>query len=152
LLPNGNLRTGAYCARDNITERPINTNQAASSFSATCIRGQCSIPLNVLSSSNYNAAATATNYEPWWPPSKGGLWNDDLTTKPTTASSANCAGFAGSVPFGAFTGRAPIAGVSRQPEYLIEKITLDFVRITARGFGRNPNTEVVLQSYFRPFQ
>jgi Tfp pilus assembly protein PilX len=26
------------------------------------------------------------------------------------------------------------------------------VRITARGFGMNANSEVVLQSYFRPFE
>jgi|688.fasta_scaffold391919_1 type IV pilus assembly protein PilX len=151
-LPNGTLRAGAFCARNNITERPINTNQAGSSFGADCLRGQCSIATSILASSNYNAAPSATNYEPWWPATKGGLWNDDLSTKPTTAASANCASFTGGVPFGTFTGRTRIPGVSRQPEYLIEKITLDFVRITARGFGRNPNTEVVLQSYFRPFQ
>ena len=151
-LPNGTLRTGAFCSRDNITERPINTNQAGSSFGADCLRGQCSIATSILTSSNYSAAPSTTNYEPWWPATRGGLWNDDLSTKPTTAASANCASFKGGVPFGTFSGRTRIPGVSRQPEYLIEKITLDFVRITARGFGRNPNTEIVLQSYFRPFQ
>ena len=152
-LPNGTLRTGAFCSRMDGAERPVNGRQAASAYAPNCLRGQCDLPSSAhLNSTNYGAAPSATNYEPWWPASKGGLWNDDLSTKPTTAASAKCAGFTGGVPFGTFTGRTRIPGVSRQPEYLIEKITLDFVRITARGFGRNPNTEIVLQSYFRPYQ
>lgn len=150
-LKDGTLRTGAFCARTYKAERPITDPSAGSAYASTCLRGQCSpSPSVVANNSNYDTAPTATNYEAWWPASKGGLWNDDLSTKPTTAASANCANFTGGVPFGTFTGRTRIAGVVRQPEYLIEKISSDFVRITARGFGRNPNTEIVLQSYFRP--
>ncbi len=150
-LKDGAPRAGAFCARTYRAERPITDPSAGSSYVATCLRGQCSAsPSVVANNSNYNTAPSATNYEAWWPASKGGLWNDDISTKPTSAASANCANFTGGVPFGTFTGRTRIAGVSRQPEYLIEKMSSDFVRITARGFGRNPNTEIVLQSYFRP--
>ena len=150
-LKDGALRTGAFCARTYKAERPITDPAAGSAYVADCLRGQCSpSPSVVASNSNYATAPSATNYEAWWPASKGGLWNDDLSTKPVSAASANCAGFKGGVPFGTFSGRTRIAGVTRQPEYLIEKMSADFVRITARGFGRNPNTEIVLQSYFRP--
>ena len=148
-LINGTLRTGAFCDRGQ--DRAITSPQAYSKFSSTCLRGQCSAsPSVTAANSNYATAPSATNYEAWWPASKGGLWNDDISTKPTSAASANCDSFTGGVPFGTFTGRNRIVGVSRQPEYLIEQMSKDFVRITARGFGRNSNTEVVLQSYFRP--
>lgn len=152
-LKDGALRTGAFCARTYKAERPITDPAAGSAYVADCLRGQCSpSPSVVANNSNYDTATLprGTNYEAWWPASKGGYWNDDLSTKPTSAASANCAVFTGGVPFGTFTGRARLPGVSRQPEYLIEKMSIDFVRITARGFGRNPNTEIVLQSYFRP--
>ena len=150
-LKDGALRTGAFCARTYKAERPITDPSAGSAYIGSCLRGQCSpSPSVIANNSNYDTAPTATNYEAWWPASKGGLWNDDLATKPTSAASANCASFTGGVPFGTFTGRARLPGVSRQPEYLVEKMSIDFVRITARGFGRNPNTEIVLQSYFRP--
>lgn len=153
-LRNGAPRAGAFCARLSGLERPVTAPSAYSSFTSTCERGQCSpSPSVVAGNSNYATAVaqpTPTNYEAWWPASKGGLWNDDLSTKPTTAASANCATFTGGVPFGTFTGRNRVVGVARQPEYLIERMSPDFVRITARGFGRNVNTEIVLQSYFRP--
>jgi Tfp pilus assembly protein PilX len=44
--------------------------------------------------------------------------------------------------------------VARQPEYLIEYLAAGndkVMRITARGFGADINTEVVMQSYFRPY-
>lgn len=150
LLPTGTLRAGAFCDRG--TDRALSGTAAPSAFQANCLRGQCRVPPAMYATTNYDTAPSATNYEPWWPASKGGLWNDDISTKPTTAASANCLTFTGGVPFGTFSGRTRIAGVSRQPEYLIEALTngTDLVRITARGFGRNPNTEIVLQSYFRP--
>jgi Tfp pilus assembly protein PilX len=44
-----------------------------------------------------------------------------------------------------------LAGVIRQPEYLIEFINISpdarLFRVTARGFGSNAQAEVVLQSY-----
>ena len=101
-------------------------------------------------------SAPVVNPEPWWPTtnSKGGLWGLDAD-KPSDAkgAGADCT-FNGSVPLGTFTGVARLAGVARQPEYLIEYISRGddkITRITARGFGANANTEVVVQSYFRPF-
>ena len=150
-LTNGTLRAGAFCARLAGLERPSTAPSAYSAFTSVCDRGQCApSPSVTAGNSNYATAPSATNYEAWWPASKGGLWNDNLSTKPTTAASANCATFTGGVPFGTFTGRSRVVGVSRQPEYLIERMSPDFVRITARGFGRNVNTEIVVQSYFRP--
>lgn len=150
LLATGSMRAGAFCDRN--IDRPLSDAAASSAFQANCPRGQCSLPPGMLATTNYATAPSANNYEPWWPASRGGLWNDDISTKPTTVSSANCPSFTGGVPYGTFSGRTRIAGVSRQPEYLIETLNIapDFMRITARGFGRNPNTEIVLQSYFRP--
>ena len=52
---------------------------------------------------------------------------------------------------GTFTGTARLAGVVRQPEYLIEYINLSpdarLFRVTARGFGATAQAEIVLQSY-----
>ena len=49
----------------------------------------------------------------------------------------------------------PCRGVSRQPEYLIEYFKrgqnlTSTTAITARGWGLDPNSEIVLQTYFRP--
>lgn len=153
------LRTGAKCARG-LDTRPVIDNFTF--FKNNCANGQCNLDIALYSTFNYNTASTTTlakiaartiDGEPWWPEAKGGQWNDDLTTKPTTVG-VNCT-FTGGVPFGTYTGRAAITGVWRQPEYLIEYFPMtddNLFRISARGFGRNPNTEIVLQSYFRPFQ
>ena len=56
------------------------------------------------------------------------------------------------MPLGTFTGTPGVTGVSRQPEYLIEYMQRGddiYFRNTARGWGLDPNTEVVLQSYFK---
>ena len=153
------LRAGARCARG-ADDRPVVENFP--SFRSDCPNGQCSLNIGLYSTFNYNTATTTTaakiatrtvDGEPWWPEAKGGQWNDVLSTKPTTVG-VNC-NFVGGVPFGTYTGRPAIVGVWRQPEYLIEYFLLtddNLFRISARGFGRNPNTEVVIQSYFRPFQ
>jgi type IV pilus assembly protein PilX len=151
LLTNGNIRTGAYCARGHA--RPV--NEGVAQFSATCQQGQCAIHPTRYDRSNYKLANVDNNSvaEPWWPASKGGQWNDQLNSKPSGLN-LNC-NFSGGVPFGTFTGRPKIIGVSRQSEYLIEYFRLgqnNLFRISARGFGRNPNTEIVLQSYFHPFE
>ena len=86
---------------------------------------------------------------PWWPTAKQGLWNDGAVN-PT----ADC-NFKGAVPLGTFTGAPKIQGVAAQPEYIIEYLARGddmMMRITARGFGADRNTETVLQSYFRPYQ
>lgn len=150
LLASETLRAGAKCARTGL--RPVTENIAQ--FTTTCNNGQCGLPPARYELSNYASATSTSNTgEPWWPAAKGGLWNDDLSTKPTGVG-VNCT-FVGGVPYGTFSGRADIVGVSRQPEYLLEYFrigTNNLFRISARGFGRNPNTEIVLQSYFRPFQ
>lgn len=149
-LVTGVQRAGANCARGN--QRPLADRLLE--FSKTCSNGQCFFLDSYYVSADYSSSTAASNTgEPWWPTVKGGLWNDDLTTKPT-ALNTNC-NFTGAVPYGTYSGRARLPGVSRQPEYLIERIArADFggsvFRITARGFGRGPSTEVVLQTYFKP--
>ena len=65
-----------------------------------------------------------------------------------------------SVGYGDYTGAAGIGGLPTQPRYVIEVFCLqqhgesmsecfpNFFRITALGFGRNPNTTVRLQETF----
>jgi type IV pilus assembly protein PilX len=147
-LSAGTLRTNANCAR--LQQRPL--TDRLNEFTKDCEKGQCYFLDTFYQSSNYSLATTA-GAEPWWPVVKGGKWNDDLSTKPT-ALNVNCT-FNGAVPFGTYSGRLALPGVSRQPEYLIELFRRnDFngavFRITARGFGRGSRTEVVLQSYFKP--
>jgi type IV pilus assembly protein PilX len=148
LLSSDVLRAGAFCRREN--QRPVMDNLIR--FTSNCNSGQCFFADSYYQATNYSTA-TLLDGEPWWPSNKGGRWNDVLATKPTAAN-VNC-GFTGGVPYGVFTGRAALPGVSRQPEYLIELFRRNtfggyVFRITARGFGRGPNTEVVLQTYFKP--
>lgn len=143
-------RPGANCART--SQRPLKDNLAW--FGSSCLMGQCRFGNTYYTNADYALSTSTTGTgEPWWPVVKGGQWNDNLTTKPT-ALNTNC-GFNGAVPYGTFTGRALLPGVSRQPEYLIELIQRpqfggDLYRITSRGFGRGNLTEVVLQTYFKP--
>ena len=132
--------TAALCDRS--ADRPLKDKLVAGLWETTCPKGQCRVSPDYLVSSNY---ATKANPQPWWPASKDGLWgyNENL---------ANCS-FSGGVPIGTFTGTPNVSGVARQPEYLIEWIDRGsdpVMRITARGFGADLNTEVVLQSYVRP--
>jgi len=71
-----------------------------------------------------------------------------------------------SIAYGAYSGIPGLTGVSAQPRYFIEVLCLpaagatlggtaidfcNFYRITARGYGANPNTQVTLQEiYLRP--
>jgi type IV pilus assembly protein PilX len=141
---------GAPCRRE---VRPI--SNATYTFDEACTAGQCDGQINSFVNANWNSATSAsTDSEPWWPFAKGGKWDDDLANKPRRGSNANCTTFTGGVPLGSFTGVPLIVGVERQPEYLIERIRRPenkfFYRITARGFGAALQTQVVLQSYFRP--
>jgi type IV pilus assembly protein PilX len=148
LLPQVGVPPGARC--DRTGDRPVVLRTAL--FSATCTRGQCAPDTDVSELSDWSN--TAANAEVWWPESRQGQWAS--TSPKPTAAGANC-NFNGGVPIGTFTGTAAIAGVARQPEYLIEYFQrgsgrgADFFRITARGFGQNTNSEVVLQSYFQPY-
>lgn len=91
-------------------------------FTDTCLMGQCRMP-QARYEVAYSAATTANPGQPWWPRSKGGLWNDNLTTKPSRSGGAvNCSTFTGAVSLGVFTGTPALPGVARQPEYLIEYI------------------------------
>jgi type IV pilus assembly protein PilX len=149
LLTEGDLRPGAACARG--ATRPFSDDISA--FQATCPQGQCEGSETAFSQSNFSG--TGTNPEPWWPTDKGGSWNNG--TKPRVGSTSTCSTFAGGVPLGTYTGVASIPGVAQQPEYLIELISRaesqnTFFRVTARGFGASEQTQVVLQTYFRPFE
>lgn len=149
LMLTGAAVTGALCDRSAV--RPVFLN--FSSFTAACPGGQCELPEVAYTSVDWSSS-THTNAMPWWPTANGGVWNNDFAAKPRGAS-ASC-NFNGGVPIGTYTGAAAIAGVARQPEYLIEVFNrgnsrLIFFRITARGFGALEATQVVLQSYFQPF-
>ena len=148
----------AICPRND--DRPLSGALRAPNFDSNCPRGQCRYELSYYDTSNY-LASPVVNPEPWWPTvnSKNGRWEGNpagpVSTKPSDAGGVdtNCT-FEGSVPFGTFTGVPRLTGVARQPEYLIEYLSRGddkITRITARGFGADINTEVVMQSYFRPF-
>ena len=66
-----------------------------------------------------------------------------------------------SVEYGKFTGAPKLLGIPTQPRYYIEVMCLpqfggslgdpnycNFYRITARGYGNNPNTQVTVQEVF----
>lgn len=145
----GNV-AGATCARN--AARPIEKNSIGIQFfNPTCLRGQCRMDGDA---TYYDAgdfdAIPPINPQPWWPTAKLGQW-----TVNQVFPVADC-NFNGSVPFGTFTGVLPMRGVARQPEYLIEFLTRGSdatertIRVTARGFGADINTETVVQSYFKP--
>lgn len=114
-----NLPAGASCKRSGGFR---STDKNTYEFNATCQQGECSMP-----PSRYNVAwsdATSSNPgEPWWPISKGGVWNDGfLSTAPNTGAPANCI-FTGGIPLGLYTAAPRLIGVARQPEYLIELLS-----------------------------
>lgn len=146
-------RPGALCTRG-ADERPIDPGILNTAFNAQCNRGQCRMgganPTAYYGASVYST--TPTNPQPWWPRTHGGIWDDTTTPKPQVVG--NSCAFNGGIPIGVFTGTARLAGVRRQPEYMVEFFnrTSDdpMFRITARGYGLGPNTEVVIQGFFKP--
>lgn len=147
LLASGTQQANAACARN--TDRPVLSQTVL--FDDSCTRGQCGYKKERLLVSYATASAPDRLGEVWWPSAKGGLWNDAPQTKPSASNNGSCAAFTGAVPLGVFTGASAIRGVVQQPEYLMEFIRRGdgiFFRITARGFGYRPGTEVVVQSYF----
>ncbi|CAM8652751.1 PilX/PilW C-terminal domain containing protein [Comamonadaceae bacterium] len=147
----------ALCPRND--DRPLSGALRAPNFDNNCPRGQCRYELSYYDSSNYSASPVV-NPEPWWPTvnGKNGRWEGDpagpASDKPSDAAGidTNCA-FEGSVPLGTFTGVARLAGVAQQPEYIMEYLSRGdskVIRVTARGFGADINTEVVMQTYFQP--
>jgi type IV pilus assembly protein PilX len=154
-LLEGTMQAGAVCERG-VNDRPLFRKEGH--FTADCRAGQCMfINQEARLGMNY-ASATSDNpaqSEVWWPVNKGGRWNNDAETKPSKGSNDSCGTFTGGVPLGTYTGQAPLQGVARQPEYLIEFVrkSQDVVyRVTARGFGVREGTEIVLQSYVRAEQ
>jgi type IV pilus assembly protein PilX len=154
LIPSATRITGARCNR--IASRPL--IEGISQFDRDCSQGQCGLPLSFYQTTDYSqgtptvAGTGNPGGEPWWPLPRGGQWNNASTK--ANAVDTNC-DFDGAVPYGTFTAKPPLRGVSQQPEYLIELINFGpnrYFRISARGFGRGPNTEVVLQTYFKPFE
>lgn len=134
----------------------------AAQFDAACTNGLCFRPDTDYASSQWGSAAAGSllNSEPWWPVSRGGLWNGVGTGKPERVpptASTNC-DFQGSVPLGTYTGAAAVRGVAAQPEYLIEyfrrsvpgRKETPVYRITARGFGYSQRTQIVLQTVYLP--
>lgn len=140
-------------------------------FSPNCAKGLC-----VLNDAAYASVdwTKAIGGEVWWPSSKGGLWNNSFSDKPSRVpvGTSNC-DFSGGIPLGTYTGAAPLKGVARQPEYIVEyfrrkniRINIaesqissmgqranqwsSMYRVTARGFGYSGNTQVVLQTIFYP--
>lgn len=144
--------------------RGLDRPPRAFDFDENCTNGFCAMNDTVYANADYmSATSTTANAEPWWPPDKGGLWNNDLTTKPgrSPITATNCGTFTGGVPLGTFTGAAVLPGVAMQPEYLIEYFqrrstesmqVTNYYRITARGFGYTPRTQIVLQTIYAPLQ
>jgi type IV pilus assembly protein PilX len=158
ILASSGMKPGAVCSRG--ADRPINVNENLGDgpWGATCPKGQCAMGDargGYYQTSNFNANPSV-NPEPWWPgkPTDGyapPFWNNDFNTKPSPTNAGACANFIGGVPLGTYTGSPRVNGVWRQPEYLIEVIFTGFkpyFRITSRGWGLSPNSEVVLQTYF----
>ncbi len=134
----------------------------ASDFKRNCAKGLCERSDADYANYNWSTATTSSGGEPWWQTSKGGQWGS--TVKPSRTSVVEndpiCDDdeFTGGVPLGTYTGATSIRGVSMQPEYLIEifkrsvpgQQEKNLYRITARGFGYTPRTQVVVQSLYLP--
>jgi type IV pilus assembly protein PilX len=126
---------------DRMENRPLGDAIKPPFWDSTCPNGQCYVTATYLGTSDF---AAGTNPHPWWPDANNGLWGNNVAL-------ATCT-FNGGVPLGTYTGTPKISGVARQPEYIIEYIKLKddpILRVTARGFGADVNTEVVLQTYIR---
>ncbi len=155
LSPNGSA-LGAVCQRS--VDRPmppvVGYNFAPPTWDATCPGGQCVVGSGKRADAYIGSDFSSnTNPQPWWPASTANgqppIWNNVAGSKPSPGSPANCATFTGGVPYGSYTAAPAVPGVWRQPEYLIEAVRSGFIiyyRITARGWGLNPNSEVLMQS------
>ncbi|MDR2327803.1 MAG: pilus assembly protein [Acidovorax sp.] len=164
LNPGVALRANASCSRGVAAITPAD-------FSADCSRGLCALSDVAYAAMDWNKSSGG---EVWWPSAKGGKWNNNFAQKPgrVPASAGRC-NFSGGVPLGTFTGAAPVKGVARQSEYLVEyfrrkKLRINqqesqaiagdgnalswsaMYRITARGFGYSMQTQVVLQTVVFP--
>ena len=150
------LLANASCTRSR-SRPPI-----PSDFTTDCSQGLCIKPEADYMATNWSTASKTNKAvaEPWWPTEKGGVWNNAAKPGRTPVTTSNC-DFKGGVPLGTYTGIPAIRGVAAQPEYVIERFNkvsgllkkpTEVYRITARGFGFSPRTEVVLQTIFVPMQ
>ena len=156
-MPEGNVPANAFCLRTGM--RPMAAYMAMMVTAGDCLGGMCKLTddqykeVSSAPPAAADAASAVIKGLPWWADEKGGKWNNDLSVKPA-AVNQNCSTFKGGVPLGTYTGVTHIAGVSQQPEYLIEYIGLRnqraLFRITARGFGYDRATQAVVQSYYFP--
>lgn len=155
---NPTLLTNASCTRSR-SRPPIPTD-----FTSDCKQGMCVRPEADYIKLDWTAAkGDKTLAEYWWPNSRKGSW-DYTPGKPKRSPAVtadNCSSFTGGVLLGTYTGTKAIGGVAQQPEYLIERFNkisgllkkpTEVYRITARGFGYSPRTQIVLQTIFVPMQ
>jgi type IV pilus assembly protein PilX len=80
-------------------------------------------------------------------------WQDTITTGTLVPNLWKANNNDVSVAYGLHTGAAPLPFVAQQPRYLIEgfKVGDDYVyRVTAKGFGANLSTQVMLQTTVKP--
>ena len=104
--------TTPACTRTGSVFRTNDRVVSSEEFTDACLGGQCWVPAARYAVAWSNATSSSPNQgEPWWPISKGGLW---------TTGGATCATYTGPVPLGRYTGVPKLAGVSKQPDYLIE--------------------------------
>lgn len=97
--------------RDESSIRGGNIN--ATEFTTACLGGQCGFPTSdARYQTAWSAASGSVPGAPWWPTTKGGLWNGSGGT--------GCSTYNGAVPLGRYTGVAALRGVAQQPDYLIE--------------------------------
>jgi type IV pilus assembly protein PilX len=157
LLGDGILKKNAICARGSTRPIPVQTgvNFDQTFWNATCPAGQCIVGSGKRGEAYVGSDFTdsTTPVQPWWPSNNPNtappVWNNVLSTKPKAGNTGACNTFTGGVPYGTYTGAQAVTGVIRQPEYLIEALRtgrIEYFRITARGWGMNTDSEVMLQS------
>lgn len=80
-------------------------------------------------------------------------WIDSVTTGTLVPNLWKANGNDVSVAYGLRTGAVPLPFVAQQPRYLIEGFQVGdeiVYRVTAKGFGANQSTEVMLQTSVKP--
>lgn len=105
--------TTPVCPRTGSVFRTNDRIVSKNEFTEDCLGGQCWVASARYAQAWDSANKTSAPGEPWWPVSKGGLWD---------SSGNSCATYKGAVPLGRHTGVKPLGGVSQQPDYLIEYI------------------------------
>jgi type IV pilus assembly protein PilX len=165
ILSSTGTAPGALCNRGKDRPMPPDTqyNFGPPTWDVGCPAGQCIVgsgkrndPNGYASASSFTQSfALSVGILPWWPANTAQgdppRWNNDFAGKKAAIASAvgGVCSITGGVPYGAYTGATSIPGVSQQPEYLIEAMKTGYTvlyRVTARGWGLSPNSEVMQQS------